>query len=286
MVPVLHVILILLYRHRVGLHRFSQEGRRMNALLVVARNEFSMVARNPIIVLFMGIMVVYILVNDLGVIGTIRGYDLPIDYARAILSDVGFVNPFMGGFFVLLTLCLGVVSIADERSKASLGVMLAKPLYRRDLILGKLTGIAAFLLLLMTITFVFFVSSLIVVYGNMGSMMEVFIRMSLFIFLLFAYCCFTLGVVALFSILFSKGAALVASLAYFCYEWYSYGFIAPSDPFFGALRRFDPVQILEPAHQRQRKRPARHCSPSGRVDKLQLAIHNAVGALRYHHNAG
>ncbi|AFC99898.1 hypothetical protein Mtc_1142 [Methanocella conradii HZ254] len=216
----------------------------MNALLVVARNEFSMVARNPIIVLFMGLMVVYTLVNDLGVIGTIRGYDMPIDYARAILSDVGFVNPFMGGFFVLLTLCLGVVSIADERSKGSLGVMLAKPLYRRDLILGKLTGIAALLLLLMTITFVSFVSSLIVVYGNIGSMMEVIIRMSLFIFLLFAYCCFTLGVVALFSILFSKGAALVASLAYFCYEWYSYGFIAPSDPFFGALRRFDPVQIF------------------------------------------
>lgn len=212
----------------------------MNALLVVAKNEFSMVAGNPLTILFMGIMVVLAVVNALGAIGVSAWSG---NVAGDIVEYLWNVNSIVGGFFFLLTLCLGVISIADERSKGTLGVILTKPLYRRDVVLGKLTGIALFLLLLITVTIMLFTSALIMVMGNPGSIAELVAKVGFFILLLFMYCCFTLGLVALFSMLLSKGAALIMSLVYICFEWYSIGVITPSDPFFGALRFFDPFNL-------------------------------------------
>lgn len=209
----------------------------MSALSAVAKNEFGMVAKNPLVFLFMGVMTVLAIVNAMGASG------LSSHITGDVVEYLWNVNSITAGFFVLLTLCLGIISVSDERSRGVLGVMLTKPLYRRDVLLGKLVGIALFLLLLITATLVLFTSLLVVALGNPGSIMELVVRVGFFILLLFIYCCFILCLAALFSTLLSKGAALIISLIYVCYDWYSYGTIALSDPFFGGLLSFDPFYL-------------------------------------------
>lgn len=215
----------------------------MKTLLIVAKNEFSLVARNPVVVLFMGIMFIMAVLNALGASGFLSNGVVITDYAGAILSEFQNIISSTSGLFLLLTICLGIVSFADERSKGVLYVMLSKPLYRRDLVIGKFAGIATFILLMITVTLVLFTTFLVSVYNNTGSVLELTVRMALLIFLLFMYCCFTLGLITLFSLRFSKGAALIASLAYFSYDAYG-GSISITDPWLGILRQLDPNQLF------------------------------------------
>lgn len=210
--------------------------------MIVAKNEFEMTAGNPLVIMFMILIFVLAFLNAAGSLAWSKSFPIT-DYTGTIISDLRNVTATMDGFFVLLTLCIGVISIADERSKGTLSVTLTKPLYRRDILIGKLIGISIFLLVLATTTYVLLVSILIIFYGNAGSIVEVMARVFILNILLFVYCCFTLGLVALFSIILTKGAALIASLVYICYEWYNYSGITSIDPLFGVLVSFDPTNL-------------------------------------------
>jgi ABC-2 type transport system permease protein len=98
-------------------------------------------------------------------------------------------------------------------------VLVAKPLYRRDIIVGKFLGLGLFLLLSMVFVELVYVFLMVLVNGAPDSLLELVLRVSLFIVLLFLNCCFTLGLVMLFGIVFSKAEALVLSVAFISFEW-------------------------------------------------------------------
>jgi ABC-2 type transport system permease protein len=116
-------------------------------------------------------------------------------------------------------MCIGITSMVKERSSGSLRVLTAKPLYRRDIIIGKFLGLSLFLLILMVLTEAIFVSLLIMVNGEPDSLLDLLLRLSSFIILMFLNCSFTLGLVMLFGILFNKAEALVLSMAFVSIEW-------------------------------------------------------------------
>jgi ABC-2 type transport system permease protein len=191
------------------------------------------------------IMFVLALSNAAGDIGS-RHWIAISDLATGtehIVGGLQNINMTIDEFFILFTVCIGVLTIADERSSGTLSVIITKPIYRRDVVLGKFIGISMILLGMIILTFMFLVSMLIAVNGDPGSITEVTIRTSLLIFLLFIYCCFTLGLVMCFGILFSKGVTLVASLVYACYELYKYSGISSNDPLFGFFVSFDPINL-------------------------------------------
>ncbi len=121
--------------------------------------------------------------------------------------------------FAFLSMCIGIMTIADERSTGSLRVLTSKPLYRRDIIIGKFLGISVFLLLLMIFVTILFVVPLMVFYETPGSLNDFLLRMSSILLITFLNCGFTLGLVMLFGIMLGKAEAMVLSLVYIALEW-------------------------------------------------------------------
>lgn len=191
----------------------------MNPIELVAKNEFAMIARNPIVPVFVGFLTILVLVNA-------AGYTLMDDmYSQAYDHDTTFyigianlITPISMSF-AFLAMCTGAISIAEERSKGSLRILLTKPLYRRDIIIGKFLGIGAFFVLIITLTIIIFVSIEMAFFGCPASLSELAIKLSTFIFMLLLHTSFTFGLVMLFGILLDKREALVLSVAYLAYEW-------------------------------------------------------------------
>lgn len=187
----------------------------------VAKNEFSLVARNRIIVVFVVLVLAWAVVNTLGYSRT---------WDKLQQNSLNIDDPFyllgFGSFFynlsmlcAFLSMCIGIISIADERSRGSLRVLMTKPLYRRDIITGKFLGISLFTLLLVFLCYILFVLPLIIFYGGPVSFSDFLLRLVSIIILTFLNSSFTLGLVMLIGIVLGKAEALVVSLAYIALEW-------------------------------------------------------------------
>lgn len=199
----------------------------MSTVFSVARNELRLVSGNRITMVFIGLIVAWAIVNTLGYSGTwekIQQHPDVVSHMETFYT-LGVSNFFykLSMLFAFLSMCLGVISIADERSGGSLRVLTSKPLYRRDVIIGKFLGISLFLLLLMVLAAVLFVVPLMVFYETPDSFTDFLLRMSSITFITFLNCSFTLGLVMLFGIVLGKAEALVVSLAYVAVEWLSQG---------------------------------------------------------------
>lgn len=191
----------------------------MRPIFTVAKNEFSMVVRNPITCLVCGFIIIYLTVNIVG--STVIVPQFASSYSHNDAFYINISNSFwlLTTFFAFLSMCIGIITIAKERSSGSLRVLTAKPLYRRDIITGKFLGLSLFLLLLMILTEIVFISLIIIVLGSPDSLLELVLRLSSFIVLLFLNCSFTLGLVMLFGIVFNKAEALILSMAFVSFEW-------------------------------------------------------------------
>ena len=141
-------------------------------------------------------------------------------------------------FFAFLSMCIGITSIADERSKGSFRVLFTKPVYRRDVVAGKFIGISVFMFLLIMLTMALFVSLMIVTYAGPESVIDFMLRIFLFAVLLFVNCCFTLGLVMCLGIFLSKSEALIVSLSFISIEWLTIIGSVPAS--LGDLRLIDP----------------------------------------------
>lgn len=213
----------------------------MKAAFEVAKNEFSLVARNRIIVVFVVLVLVWAIVNTLGYSRTwdklqqnpLKGQD-PF-YFLGIGSF--FYNLSM--LFAFMSMCIGIISIADERSRGSLRILTTKPLYRRDIITGKFLGISLFMLLLMLLGYMLFVLPLMVFYGGPISFSDFLLRLVSVIILTFLNSSFTLGLVMLFGIVLGRAEALVVSLVFIALEW-----VVELPSMFTYLGK--PLQIIDP----------------------------------------
>ena len=190
-----------------------------NAIRSIAVREFSNLVRNPLVIVTVVVLCILVLVNGAGCSIT-----LPI-FKRMGYSDVfmvGVGNTFHNTSLILsfLSLCMGIISIAGERSNGSIRVLLTKPVYRRDVIAGKFLGINALILLLATFILVVCVSSVMVSYGGPESTIAI-LKLLTYVFLLYVFCSIMAGMMLLFGIIFKDlSVALVFSVSYLYLSWF------------------------------------------------------------------
>lgn len=193
----------------------------MIPVITIAENEFSRIARNPLIIIFCLLMLTLAVVNAMGCSVILPGYvpGVHCEHAQIFFIGVGNFYWIVSMLFAFLSVCIGVISMADERSKGTLGVLISKPLYRKDIIMGKYLGICTFLLLLIIFIVTLYVSLIIIAYRGPDSFIDMIIRVGTMIFLLFLHCNVIVGIIMFFGILLNKAQALIMSFIFLAYEW-------------------------------------------------------------------
>jgi ABC-2 type transport system permease protein len=230
-----------------NLYRVLEEGCFISAIIKIAENEFSLVARNPLVLVFVGFMALFAIINMLGVSSIPSGgnYDFYTQDERFYATVECFFY-LMSMLFAFFSTCVGVVAVSDERWRGSLRVLFTKPLYRRDVIIGKFLGISAFVYVLIVVTLTVFVSLMITVEGGPSSLVWLVVKLWSFTVLLFLNASFTIGLVMVLGILLSEKAALIASVMFLSFEW-----LQQMGGFTGTLNDFkilDPVWLYLTAY--------------------------------------
>jgi ABC-2 type transport system permease protein len=230
----------------------------MNSIFKIARHEFSLISLNPVAIVFIAIVLVFAVINTLGVASIPAGGS----YSNYTHDQIFYIN--LGNFywdisvfFAFLAMSIGIVSVTDDRSGGSLRVLFTKPIYRRDVILGKFIGVGSFLLFLIVIAYTLYASLMIAVSGCPESIVDLVLRLGSFVILLFLNSCITLGLVMALGIFLSEAGALIASLAFISYEWLrldgtvtSMGWLIGDasiiDPFYLYWKAFRPSTVYSP----------------------------------------
>ncbi len=149
---------------------------------------------------------------------------------RHIASDtvdyfflMGVGNAFYHTSILLsaLSMFIGALAIAEEKANGSLSVLNAKPIYKRDVFVGKFVGLSGFLLLLTTVIIMLIVSTLMIFYRGPFSAEELFLRMTSYIIITFLSCVLTLGIAMLIGIWLKKLLAILIVIGTFlCIDWF------------------------------------------------------------------
>lgn len=217
----------------------------INPILQVARNEFSMLMDQPMTLIVAGVILIIALIHASG--------DANILPQSASLFPPGEVFITMGMdnsywyttlFLSFLALCIGIISVSGERSNGTMRVLLTKPLYRRDVIAGKLLGGSLFMATAVLVTLVVCVVSMLITYRGTMPYFELFIRTCLYGVILSIYCSLTMGIAMLIGSFFKD--RMVALIAAFCYLY----FALIENTFFndiGSLNKIDPYLLYTSA---------------------------------------
>lgn len=125
----------------------SRQVPNYYVIFEIAKKEFFKVVLHPIVILLVCIALAFIYFNSAG------GF-IMLDRLQAINQNndqfiQGYAQIFapMIGIFAIIAGFLGVMSISEERSSGSFNVLLTKPIFRRDVILGKMLGLSIFMFL-------------------------------------------------------------------------------------------------------------------------------------------
>lgn len=204
-----------------------------NAVKLIAQNEFSTIISNPVVIISSICLVIFIFINAFG-----YSYLYPQLVSLNVDNCIfqGWCNSCVISAEILsiLSLCIGIISISWERSGGSLRVLLTKPVYRKDVIAGKLLGVNAFLLLLNLFAGLVNLALLTALCGEPGS--DDYIRMGTGVFSVTVFCFLTTGVMMLFALVF-KG--LIESLI-FASSWLYVAWFLQWPDSWGPLRFVDP----------------------------------------------
>jgi len=143
----------------------------LDIMNIIARNEFNRVIRHPMVIVVGAIVLIIAYVNGAGggsilsSIGLSVGQDIFMQGYGQLIYNVSFICCIMAAF-------LGVASMSEEYGKNSFSVTLTKPIYRRDVILGKVIGLCEFMFLFITLVVVFITTMLILGFRSPDSYVE------------------------------------------------------------------------------------------------------------------
>lgn len=187
----------------------------------LAANEFRRQIGQPVTIAIFGLLVVLAVINGLGSIKVLPTFETwkSGDVFIAVGISQEFFN--ISQYCSVAALILGLLSVAGDRKRV-LGVLLTKPVSKRDVMAGKFLGLNLFLLMLITVTYL--IVSLMIALGFRGpSSMEAFgLRVAALILALFLECCFLAGIGMLIGMVFSSlKEAIIVGVTYLCIEWFS-----------------------------------------------------------------
>ncbi len=209
------------------------------AVYKVAWLEFARVMANPIVLLAGLIIMVFVYAGDVGIIGVLQYNSLTENVDTAVLQGLDNGWASTGMICTILLAFLAATTIPYEKWSGSVNVLLTKPLYRRDFVLGKFLGLSSFALLFITFTVLFKGLMVIVLFRGPESVSTFLWHAVVFILIFSLTCWVVIALNMLFGIV-SRSVLFVtaAAVTYYFIDW-----IWHSDIFFGSLYSVLP-QIL------------------------------------------
>lgn len=212
----------------------------MSAATVIARKEVRAAFRNrmfvTITVLFLGLSLLAAYIGSTTKHAEMRIYNETVAKLTAqgisqfppapeihTLTMLGNLSEYVAIIGAILAIMLGYSSLAEERASGGLQLILSRPVFRDQLITGKLLGGVSVIGLLLSVVFVFNVGLLVVVGHALPTGGEV-ARIALFILAAFAYMCLFLVLSMLLSVNM-RGAAGVFLVSIVL--WMASAFVLP-----------------------------------------------------------
>lgn len=213
----------------------------MKAVYEIAKREFIRILVHPIAMFAAIVLIVVILLNGLGEAHYTQessstasqpGWDTAVSWFTSTWWALNVVCTIMAAF-------LGATSILYEKWNNSLSVLLSKPLYRWDFILGKFTGLSLFMLVFNTFVLLLAGFSTVMFYKQPQSDLEFAWRLIAYILILSLGCSLIIALNMFFGVL-SKNILVVtsASIIYIFYEW-----VWSSGNLIGNLSNYTPLQL-------------------------------------------
>lgn len=192
----------------------------MHAQYEIARNEFLRALLHPIVVIAGIIALVMAYLNGAGDSGNLTSYNVNVPQDVFILQlTQTYAVTFM--ISTIMAAFLGAISISRERWSSTLSVLLTKPLNRKDYVLGKFFGLAAFLLVFITFVLLFNSLMITIFYRGPISAEEYVWRITVYILALTLCSSLVLALNMLIGIV-SKNLLVVTSISmtYIFVEWF------------------------------------------------------------------
>jgi ABC-type transport system involved in multi-copper enzyme maturation permease subunit len=170
--------------------------------MIIAKKEFVDHLKSPVFLSFAATFTLVILAWSL-VKGMEVEYTLTVWEAPEVMRGFKGVSSIVGRFAPLIGIVLGFDAIVKEIKSSSMNVLLTHPVFRDNIILGKILGSAACILLILFISINIAAGSMLLVSG-LPVTMEQIMRIEIFVVLTFFYVLFFLAVSMMLSIIVKK----------------------------------------------------------------------------------
>lgn len=193
-----------------------------NFIKMIAHNELYYIILHPLVIIVGVILLLLAFINGYGGGSMIdesyfkNGQDSFMQGYNQILYYTIFISNIMAAF-------LGVISVAKDRWAHSMNVLLTKPIYRRDVLLGKFTGICEFLFIFVGLVLLFTTIMLILCFKEPLSYSELFCRFLSYVIVLSMECSLV-AALAMFVGTFFKNilGPVTIIITYIYVEWFWY----------------------------------------------------------------
>lgn len=197
---------------------------RIKPITLIAGNEFYKLLYNPLVLAVSFILLALAIINAVGGIKTLSYAMVTENPGYDVIVGVGLGQITYSIAFLCTTVAIfiGAVSLVEEHSRKTLGILLTKPLYWRDIVAGKFLGLNAFLLAFISANIL--ISSFLIMGFFRGpiSWTEFIVRVSSYIFIVYIACSICSGIAMLIGILTKNILEATLISATFLYlNWYT-----------------------------------------------------------------
>jgi ABC-2 type transport system permease protein len=191
----------------------------MRMVYEIARQEFVRVLTYPLIPIVFLIILIIAYINGAGGAHDLRSFE-EWTTGDALLQGFGQSYGATSMICTIMAIFLGATSIPYERWNGSINVLLTKPLYRRDYVIGKFMGLSGFMLLFNTFTLLFIGLLMIMFFRGPLSSLEFIWRLAAYIIIMSLSCSTVIALNMLFGVI-SKDILVVtsASMTYIFFDW-------------------------------------------------------------------
>ena len=196
-----------------------------NPVIVIAKNEIRNIMGHPILFVVGVILVILAYLNGVGGYHDLVNLEKMQNYYSGDTFFLGFSQTWYSTAMIcnILAVFLGVTTIAEERWNNNLNTLITKPLYRRDIVIGKYLGITFSLFIFTALTLLVTALMLILYFREPLSYSEFVWRLSGYILILAFSITLVSGLSMLLGVVFKNYVvAITLAVAYVYAEWFMY----------------------------------------------------------------
>lgn len=191
--------------------------------LKIAANEVRQFVSNPLVIIVSCILLGLAVLNGIGTADTLRTFegDSRGDvFLNTGLSQLIYSSTF---FCTIVAVSLGAMSMTQNRLQRYIGVLLTKPLYRRDVVAGKFIGLNILVFAMVAANQIIYSLIITVCFRPPLSLEDFALRLTTYILLLFFEASACVGLMMLIGTIFHDVLKVTLLAITFLYiDWYSF----------------------------------------------------------------